>query len=40
MVKGVNSLKRQEAEAPSAPPVPTPSEALLTEIRDLLKTRV
>ena len=39
LVKGVNSLKRQEAIAPSAPPAPTPSETLLTEIRDLLKTR-
>ncbi len=39
LVKGVNSLKRREAEAPSSPPAPTPSEALLTEIRDLLKAR-
>jgi large conductance mechanosensitive channel len=39
LVKGVNSLKRQEAETPSAPPIPTPSEELLTEIRDLLKAR-
>jgi large conductance mechanosensitive channel len=39
MVKAVNSLKRQEAETPSAPPAPTPSETLLTEIRDLLKAR-
>jgi len=36
LVKGVNSLKRQEAAAPSAP---TPTETLLTEIRDLLKSR-
>ena len=36
LVKGINALKRKEAEAPSAPPAPTPSEALLTEIRDLL----
>ena len=35
LVKGVNSLKRQEAAA--APSAPTPSEVLLTEIRDLLK---
>lgn len=39
LVKAVNSLKREEAVAPSAPPAPTPSEALLTEIRDLLKSR-
>jgi large conductance mechanosensitive channel len=38
-VKGVNSLKRDEAEAPSTPTAPTPSETLLTEIRDLLKAR-
>jgi large conductance mechanosensitive channel len=36
IVKLVNSLRRQEAEAPAAPAAPTPSEALLTEIRDLL----
>jgi len=39
VVKGINSLRRQEAEAPAepaAPPAPTPSEALLTEIRDAL----
>ncbi len=35
VVKAVNSLKRQEAVAPSAPP--STSEILLTEIRDLLK---
>lgn len=39
LVKGVNRLKRQEAVAPSAPPAPTASEVLLTEIRDLLKSR-
>ena len=39
IVKAINSLKREEAAAPSAPPAPTPSEALLTEIRDLLKSR-
>ena len=36
LVKAINSLKRKEAEAPAAPAAPTPSEALLTEIRDLL----
>ena len=39
LVKGVNALRRQEAEAPSAPPAPTKEETLLTEIRDLLKAR-
>lgn len=38
LVKVVNAARRKEAEtpAPSEPPAPTPSEALLTEIRDLL----
>ena len=36
-VKAINTLKRKEAEAPSAPPAPTKEEVLLTEIRDLLK---
>ena len=41
MVKLVNSLRRQEAAAPApaAPPAPTPTESLLVEIRDLLKTK-
>ena len=41
VVKGINRLRRkEEAEAtPAAPPAPTKSEVLLTEIRDLLKTR-
>jgi large conductance mechanosensitive channel len=39
VVKAVNSLKREEAAEPAAPPAPSPSEALLTEIRDLLKAR-
>lgn len=40
LVKAVNSLRRKEADAPpEAPPAPTPQEALLAEIRDLLKTR-
>ncbi|MCX7585890.1 large-conductance mechanosensitive channel protein MscL [Phenylobacterium sp. 58.2.17] len=36
LIKGVNALRRQQEEAPAAP---SPSEALLTEIRDLLKTK-
>ena len=39
MIKGINSLKRKEAEAPAAPPAPSPEETLLTEIRDLLKEK-
>jgi large conductance mechanosensitive channel len=38
-IKVINKLKREEAEEPSAPPVPTPEEVLLTEIRDLLKSQ-
>ena len=37
LVKGINVLKRKEAEAPSAPPTPSKEEELLAEIRDLLK---
>lgn len=37
LVKGINTLKRKEAEAPSAPPTPSAEELLLAEIRDLLK---
>lgn len=36
VVKAINKLKRKEAVAPSAPPVPTKEETLLTEIRDIL----
>ncbi len=39
LVKGINALKKKEAEAPSLPPVPTREEQLLTEIRDLLKVK-
>lgn len=40
LVKGINALKRQPAPAPpAAPPEPTQEERLLTEIRDILKTR-
>ena len=37
VVKAVNTARREPA--PAAPPAPTPSEQLLAEIRDLLKTR-
>ncbi|MBU1346540.1 MAG: large-conductance mechanosensitive channel protein MscL [Alphaproteobacteria bacterium] len=40
MVKGINRLRRAEAAKPDpAPAAPTPTEALLTEIRDSLKDR-
>jgi len=37
VIKGVNSLKRKEAEKPAEPPAPTTDQQLLMEIRDLLK---
>lgn len=37
LVKAVNSMRRKAAE--EAPAAPTPQEALLIEIRDLLKAR-
>ena len=38
MIKAMNSMKKKEVEAPAPPPPgPTKEEALLTEIRDLLK---
>jgi large conductance mechanosensitive channel len=39
VVKGINSMKRKEEAAPAAPPAPTKSEVLLTEIRDALVRR-
>ena len=35
----IMTVRQQEAVAPEAAPPPTKTEALLTEIRDLLKTR-
>ena len=37
IIKGINSLRKKEAETPADPPAPTTQEQLLTEIRDLLK---
>jgi large conductance mechanosensitive channel len=40
MVKAINKLRRaEEAKPDPAPPGPTPTEVLLAEIRDELKTR-
>ena len=40
LVKGINQLRRQKAAEPeAAPAAPTPTEALLTEIRDELRAR-
>jgi len=38
-IKGINTLKRKEEEAPKVPAAPPAQEVLLTEIRDLLKER-
>lgn len=39
MVKAVNSLRHKHQAPPPPPPAPTKEEALLTEIRDLLKDK-
>lgn len=39
VVKAINKLRRKQAETPAEPAAPTMSEALLTEIRDALKSR-
>ncbi len=39
LVKAINRLRRQQAASPAPPAAPTPTEALLTEIRDELKRR-
>ena len=36
VIKGMNSLKKQEEEAPAQPPEPSKEKTLLTEIRDIL----
>jgi large conductance mechanosensitive channel len=35
----MNSLKRKQEAQPAAPPKPSAEEALLAEIRDLLRSR-
>jgi len=39
VIKGINRMKRPAPAAPAAPPVPSKTEALLQEIRDLLARR-
>lgn len=40
LVKAINRMRRKQAAEPAAvPPAPTPTETLLTEIRDALKRR-
>jgi large conductance mechanosensitive channel len=38
-IKFINRLRREEEVKPETPPAPTKEESLLTEIRDLLKSR-
>ncbi len=38
-IKAMNKLKRKQEVAPPAPPAPAEDVILLTEIRDLLKTK-
>jgi len=39
VVKGINSLKKKEEATPKEPTKPSTEEVLLTEIRDLLKSK-
>ena len=39
VVRGMNTVRRQQAVAPQPPPEPTKEQRLLTEIRDLLAKR-
>ncbi|MBN1124526.1 MAG: large-conductance mechanosensitive channel protein MscL [Sedimentisphaerales bacterium] len=39
VIKAMNSMKKKEQAAPAAPPAPSAEEKILTEIRDILKTR-
>lgn len=39
VIKGLNSLKKKEEQAPAAPPAPSKEEMLLTDIRDLLRAK-
>jgi large conductance mechanosensitive channel len=38
-IKAINTLQKKEAEKPAEPPKPSREAELLTEIRDLLKSR-
>jgi len=39
LVKGVNAIRRRDAETPKVEPAPTAQEALLMDIRDTLKAQ-
>ena len=39
MIRGINSMRKKQEDAPAAPAPPPNQEVLLAEIRDLLKNR-
>jgi large conductance mechanosensitive channel len=39
VIKGMNAMKKKEEETPPTPAKPSKEELLLTEIRDVLKSR-
>lgn len=39
VIRAMNSMKKQEAAAPSAPPKPSAEEVLLKEIRDAIRSK-
>lgn len=39
VIKGINSMKKKEVPAPTAPPEPSSTDKLLMEIRDELKNK-
>lgn len=39
VIKGINSTKKKEEAKPTPPPAPTKEEVLLSEIRDILKSK-
>jgi large conductance mechanosensitive channel len=39
LIRAMNSMKKKEEAAPAPPPAPPKQEVLLTEIRDLLKSK-
>jgi large conductance mechanosensitive channel len=39
LIKGLNSMKKKEVTAPSAPAAPSKEQMLLTEIRDILRSK-
>jgi large conductance mechanosensitive channel len=39
LIKAINTMKRKQEEAPVAPPAPSKEEAILSEIRDILKQK-